>query len=737
MKLSINLTHLRATLSALLIAALALVVPQTVYAQVTADWTNLGKANFEEVVDGDSVTVGSNQVTINTQVVLDGDANDANFGQFYSTGPLSYFNGQISSFTGVLLYDIDSSIFDQGDFFESTYTFDTAVNDLNFTVGHVDQFFDATRGMHDALVIEYDTGDGVWRNLRNLGGSFALGSVVGTTTINGQLGFQGTAPNGGLTATNGDIAVDFGSTTVERFRIRYHFGQANPTRDPTADIQYVALSDLTFAAPGADLSLTKQLVGSPPLNGGSASWRLIVTNAATSTLSANSIVVNDTLPGSFSFTSASGDGSFNAATGDWTVGQTLAPGQSATITIQGTISAAAGTVITNSAEITASSALDPDSIVNNGVATEDDFDTSTFTVQSGRAPGTPPLLACPASESIFDWDNISGWVNGSTNNTYAFSTFGNVNFSISNDGAFLNNAVFGGQSPTVFNEFTGGNLPAEDSLTLVADQSSQAGEVEVVIALPRSFDGLQFTIFDVDFNAGQFADRVEVVGTLGGANVTPTLTNGNVNFVVGNEAFGDGASASDQAFGNVVVTFTDPVDTVFVRYGNHSTAPVDPGQQGIGIHDITVCDPFTTMSITKFSSVLSDPVNGSSSPKAIPGALIEYLITVSNTGSEVTDPDSIVVLDDGPADAKLCLISAASGPVNYSGTGTGLTYNFASIGSTTDDLEFSNNNGTTFNYTPVADGDGCDTAVTDFRLSPSGAMNGGTSFTLRVRYVVE
>ncbi|MEL6878527.1 MAG: DUF11 domain-containing protein, partial [Pseudomonadota bacterium] len=294
------------------------------------------------------------------------------------------------------------------------------------------------------------------------------------------------------------------------------------------------------------------------------------------------------------------------------------------------------------------------------------------------------------------------------------------------------------QSPTVFDAFTGGNAP-DESLTLLANQTDQAGEVELTITLPRSFDGLQFTVFDVDFNSGQFADRVEVIGSLGGAGVLPTLTNGNVNFVSGNEAFGDGASANNEGFGNVVVTFTDPVDTVTIRYGNGSTAPTDPGQQGIGVHDIIVCDPFTTLSVTKISSIISDPVNGATNPKAIPGALIEYLIEVSNTGDEEADADSVIVLDDGPADAKICLISAGSGPVIFAdpGSNTGLTYNFASIGSGTDDLEFSNDDGSTFSYTPVADGDGCDSAVTDFRLSPSGAMAGNSEFTLRVRYIVE
>lgn len=488
----------------------------------------------------------------------------------------------------------------------------------------------------------------------------------------------------------------------------------------------------------ADLSLTKTLIGSPPIQGGTATWRLTITNDATSINTATGVVVRDTFPGGFGFTNASGDGSFNSGTGDWTVGS-LAPGQSASITLTGTVTAATGTTLTNTAEIIASSEVDPDSTPNNGNTFEDDFSSSSFTVQSGRAPGVPPVLSCPAGFSMFDWDAIPSWTAGSEDNTYTFASFGNVRFQLTNDGAYINNTAFGGQSPTVFDVFEGGLNPQEDSLTLVANQANQTGEVELTITLPRSFTGLQFTIFDVDFNAGQFSDRVEVIGSNNGSNVTPTLTNGNVNFVVGNEAFGDGGSGSPEALGNVVVTFNQAVDTVVLRYGNHSTAPTNPGQQGIGVHDITVCNPFAQLSVTKVSSVIADPVNGTTNPKAIPGATVEYLITVTNTGTDAADTDSVEVWDDGPADAKMCLISRAGGPVIFAdpGNNSGLTYNFTALNSDTDDVEFSNDNAEPFDHDPTADSDDCDAAITDFRVRPSGAFAGGSNFTLRVRYQVE
>ena len=510
---------------------------------------------------------------------------------------------------------------------------------------------------------------------------------------------------------------------------------------PGADdgrFRYAELRLTSLPEDFADLSLTKSLLGAPPVSGGTATWRLTVTNAAGSPVSASGIVVRDTLPGGFAFASASGDGSFNAVTGDWTVG-TLAPGQSALLTLSGTIAAGAGSLVTNTAEITASSVIDIDSTPGNALTSEDDYAVSSFTVQSGRAPGVPPMLSCPAGSAIFDWDTIAGWTPGSLNNSYAFGSFGTIAFALSNDGVFLNNPTFGGQSPTVDDAFTGGLSVPEGSLVMLADQANLAGEVELVITLPRAFTGIQFNIFDIDFFGGQFADNVTVIGQLAGSSVLPTLTNGNANFVSGNVITGDGGSDTDEALGNAVVTFTQAVDTIVIRYGNANTAPGDPGQQAIAIHDIAVCNPFARLSVSKVSSVLSDPVNGTTNPKAIPGAMVEYLITVANTGTDPADADSVVVIDNGPADAKMCLMARSAGPVIFadSGGASGLSYSFSGLAQTGDDLEFSSDDGSSWSYAPSADGDGCDTGITDFRVRPGGAFAGGQSFTLTVRFMVE
>ena len=728
--------HAFSLVAALLLALFGsqMAVAQTT---VTADWTNLGNGNLQEVTDGTSLDVGPNVVTIDTNVVTDGDANDANFTNFYSTGMLSYFNGQVSSFTGNLLYSTNHTVFDAGDYFETTYSFDIAVTDLEFIVGNVDRFL-SDPFFHDAVVIEYDTGSGTWQNLRNLG-AFTLGSAVGTTTVNGQLGFHGLNYSGGITSTTGDIRVDFGTTTVERVRIRYLFGQASPASNPSGDWQYMAVSDFVWQQAGvtvSDLSLSKAVSNATPAQGTSVFYTLNLTNS--SGVTASNVEVLDILPTGFSFDSFSGYGSYDSSTGIWSV-PSIEVGQTRTINITGTVTAPNGVVVTNLAEIFSSPNFDTDSTPNNGSTTEDDDDSASFTVQGVRTAGTPPLLACPVGTVNFDWDTVT-WAAGSTNNTYAIAGFGDINFAIATSGTWVNDPAFGGLSPALSAANTGGLAVAEDSLHQYLDFANRFQVATTVLSLPNGIAGTQFTVYDIDFAANDFADKLTVTGEYQGATVIPTLTNGVSNYVVGNTAVGDSGSDGTSGNGNVVVTFSQPIDTIIIEYGNANTAPANPDGQAIAIHDFTFCQPSTALSVTKTSSVFSDPVNDVTNPKAIPGALMEYAILVQNTGVSNADDGSVEVVDTVPANAKMCIADIGSGsPISFvdADNDSDLTFTYVDLSNAGDSVQFSDDAGSTWNYVPTADADGCDTQITNFRVIPSGAFAGGGDFTLNARFLIE
>jgi uncharacterized repeat protein (TIGR01451 family) len=151
--------------------------------------------------------------------------------------------------------------------------------------------------------------------------------------------------------------------------------------------------------------------------------------------------------------------------------------------------------------------------------------------------------------------------------------------------------------------------------------------------------------------------------------------------------------------------------------------------------------------ILKSVLTVSDPVNGAANPRAIPGAVVEYTVIVTNQGAGASDANSIQLSDPIPVNADLVVTDLAgpgSGPVAFTqGSPTSaLTYSYVSLANLGDSLEFSNNGGATWTYLPTADGNGTDAAVTHLRISPTGAFAAktgltGPSFSLRFRIRVE
>ena len=71
------------------------------------------------------------------------------------------------------------------------------------------------------------------------------------------------------------------------------------------------------------------------------------------------------------------------------------------------------------------------------------------------------------------------------------------------------------------------------------------------------------------------------------------------------------------------------------------------------------------LSVAKVSAVTNDPVNGGTNPKAIPGATMDYTITVTNTGAQA---DSVVVTDPVPTNTTFVgsSVTAAGATIAYS-----------------------------------------------------------------------
>lgn len=170
-----------------------------------------------------------------------------------------------------------------------------------------------------------------------------------------------------------------------------------------------------------------------------------------------------------------------------------------------------------------------------------------------------------------------------------------------------------------------------------------------------------------------------------------------------------------------------------------TTLPTTPGgtitpQLG----DVVTCTITNTkvasnalLSVSKLATPVSDPVNGASNPKLIPGAVINYSFVVANTGATAVDSNTVWLIDALPVQLR---VGTAASPVFTQGSpSSGLTFTAGT------DIRYSNAAAapTSFaacTYTPTA---AYDAAVKFVCLNPKGAMAGSTgtppSFTLSIQ----
>jgi uncharacterized repeat protein (TIGR01451 family) len=145
----------------------------------------------------------------------------------------------------------------------------------------------------------------------------------------------------------------------------------------------------------------------------------------------------------------------------------------------------------------------------------------------------------------------------------------------------------------------------------------------------------------------------------------------------------------------------------------------------------------TPLTVVKLSRTISDPIDGTNHPKAIPGAIVEYEIIVTNPATNPVDADSIFLIDAIPPQLEMVVADYGAGPgpvafVDGPASGappSGLTYAYPA------DIAFSNDGGATWGYSPVPSGDdGVDAAVDAIRINPKGAFNADNAqFRIRLR----
>ena len=144
--------------------------------------------------------------------------------------------------------------------------------------------------------------------------------------------------------------------------------------------------------------------------------------------------------------------------------------------------------------------------------------------------------------------------------------------------------------------------------------------------------------------------------------------------------------------------------------------------------------------VTKVAATLSDPINGSTNPLSIPGAIKGYTVSIANDGSGTVDADSLVITDVLPDAVSLFVDTSAGDPIVFvdGAVASGVGYDFAT------GVSFSNQpgGGPPFDHVPNPDADGFDGAITGVRVALTGSMAAASgrnvpSFELRLRARVD
>ncbi|MBU6266309.1 MAG: hypothetical protein KGN34_02130 [Sphingomonadales bacterium] len=244
------------------------------------------------------------------------------------------------------------------------------------------------------------------------------------------------------------------------------------------------------------------------------------------------------------------------------------------------------------------------------------------------------------------------------------------------------------------------------------------------------------------FSTDQFTMKIDA----GASNVASTTTTGTGATVTnGITSQYQGTAGTAYRFyelgsgGTSLGQYTATMFCINVNTGSTTPLAIVPGgtitpQMG----DVITCSLTNTkiaanalLTILKSSTVVSDPVNGTTNPKYIPGAIVQYTFTVANTGPSAVDSNSLWLIDTLPATLS---VGTAANPVFSQGSPTsGLNFTYGT------DLKYSNA------ATPPSSFAGCtytptssyDPAVRFVCLNPKGTMAASTgtppSFSLSIQ----
>lgn len=231
------------------------------------------------------------------------------------------------------------------------------------------------------------------------------------------------------------------------------------------------------------------------------------------------------------------------------------------------------------------------------------------------------------------------------------------------------------------------------------------------------------------FSTDQFTMSI----TQGSTSIASTTTTGTGTTIANGATAltmvtaGQSYTLAEAASGSTVLSqYTASMSCTNARDGSVTT-PTAPAAITPVLGDLITCTITNTpksanasLTTVKTSSVISDPVNGTTNPKLIPGAVVRYSISISNSGTMPVDSSSIFIDDSLPATLEYdgaTIVTFTNGAVS-----SGLTWNAGT------DVRWSKSAATPAAYTNCIDSPaaGYDATIRHLCVRPSGTMAGAT-----------
>ncbi|MBX7483008.1 hypothetical protein [Qipengyuania qiaonensis] len=224
--------------------------------------------------------------------------------------------------------------------------------------------------------------------------------------------------------------------------------------------------------------------------------------------------------------------------------------------------------------------------------------------------------------------NVGGVAQTAVNASNTFTVDRRVNLTVAEVGGTTTSVAPGSLSQaTTFTVTNTSNTPVDFALSLVQSTTDNFDITNIRYYRDNGngvFDAGDTLVTFLDEIAADAVVTVHVVG-----DIPNTVTNGqvsNITLVANAHAAGTASSLGAKLTATAGAN-TAGVDTVLAD-------AAAPGDTGANQGDHAASDSYTVsaavMTAAKTSTIISDPINGTTNPKMIPGATVQYCIAVSN-----------------------------------------------------------------------------------------------------------